>query len=227
MSIVSLHHAITIVLWFLKLNDAKYSDVEAFDRFIVDFTIGSGQATRWTGLCNPFKLQIGYKDRKSIDQHLIYYTSSTLDSKLEVTGHVTVTLFVTVSHPDVTIFLYVSDVDQNDHVQYVTEGQLRLVHRRISGKTKYGTPWRSFEAKDGSLMEADPLHKQIPQKIEMELLPISYVFKPGHKIRLSIAGADADQFTKIPSTLREERVSFQVYRGRDYKTFVELPVAEK
>ncbi|MEQ8802982.1 MAG: CocE/NonD family hydrolase C-terminal non-catalytic domain-containing protein, partial [Haliea sp.] len=46
--------------------------------------------------------------------------------------------------------------------------------------------------------EPMPLGQAVP--IEVGLLPVAYRFAAGHRIRLSIAGADADNFGEVAQT---------------------------
>jgi hypothetical protein len=53
---------------------------------------------------------------------------------VEITGHPVVTLYVTSTAKDGAFYVYLEDVDENGKVTYVTEGQLRPLHRKVSNE---------------------------------------------------------------------------------------------
>ena len=67
-----------------------------------------------------------YPDRSQQDARLLTYTSAALDRAIEVTGHPVVSLFISSTADDGTVFVYLEDVDSRGRVAYVTEGQLRI-----------------------------------------------------------------------------------------------------
>jgi hypothetical protein len=91
-----------------------------------------------------------------------------------------VSLAVRCDQADGALFAYLEDVDPRGRVAYVSEGWLRAVHRR--------TP-RTFRRAD-----AAPLVPGERALLVFELLPLSHEFRAGHRIRLALAGADADAF---------------------------------
>jgi len=115
---------------------------------------------------------------------------------------------------DGRLFAYLEDVAPDGRVAYVTEGQLRALHRRLSrDRAPLGVPARSFRRED-----AQPLPAGEIGEIVFDLLPISWRFERGHRVRLALAGADADHFVASrPSTLR-------VHRSRRHPSYLELPM---
>ena len=69
---------------------------------------------------------------------------------------------------------------------------LRAIHRKLSDKEppyKMAVPYRTFKKEDAMhLVPGDVA------ELKFDLLPVSYLFKQGHKIRIAIAGADKDNF---------------------------------
>ena len=53
-------------------------------------------------------------------------------------------------------------------------------------------------------------------------MPTSYVFPAGHRVRLALAGADADRFARIPE---EGPVHWRVQRSALHPSSLLLPVA--
>ena len=56
------------------------------------------------------------------------FTTAPLDGALEIAGHPMVSLWLVSSEPG-AVFLYLSEVEADGAVCYVTEGVLRAIHR--------------------------------------------------------------------------------------------------
>jgi predicted acyl esterase len=100
----------------------------------------------------------------------------------------------------------------------VTEGQVRLIHRRLSTSPLAGdpVPFRTYRRVDGQ-----PLVPGEVTEIVFDLLPTSFVFRRGHAIRLAIAGVDAGHF-EMP--LETSPLVYGVHRDRLHPSGIELPV---
>jgi putative CocE/NonD family hydrolase len=126
---------------------------------------------------------------------LLVYTSAPLQSDLEITGHPMVTLELSSTEADGAVFVYLEDVAPSGDVYYVTDGQLRLLTRRVGTAPPpyvFPAPYRTFETSDTASMQPGKV-----EAITLDLYPISYLIRSGHSIRVSIAGADVDQFVQI------------------------------
>lgn len=199
-------------------SDSPESDSGA-DEYVVDETATTGKQSRWqsqVGLGG----HVRYPDRNAQDAKLLTYTSAPLARPLEVTGHPIVTLFVTSTASDGTFFVYLEDVDPRGHVSYVTEGQLRAIHRRLSDSPppyRQTVPYRTFRRSDARPLVADEI-----AELTFDLLPTSYLFRPGHRIRVAIAGADAHHFAILPGG----PPTVAVHRSRLHASRLDLPVME-
>ncbi len=128
-------------------------------------------------------------------------------------------LYVSSTHDDGAFFVYLEDVGPDGRVRYITEGQLRALHRKVSDeKPPYVIhgPYHSFLRKDGM-----PLVPGEVARLAFELMPTSVVFQAGHRIRIAIAGADKDTFRRIPE---EGSATIRVHRSPDYPSRIILPV---
>jgi hypothetical protein len=179
------------------------------DRYRVDLAAGTGPRSRWRSLMGE-RGPIEYPDRRERDALLLVYDGPPLERALEVTGHPRLVLWLAVDADDTDVFAYLEDVAPGGRVDYVTEGQLRALHRALGPA---GT--RSFER--GA---ARPLPPGEVSELSFELLPTSYRFEAGHRVRLALAGADADHFALRPGPPPEWRVQ----RGTRWPSRLELPV---
>jgi predicted acyl esterase len=60
-----------------------------------------------------------------------------------------------------------------------------------------------------------------PARVSFRIHPISAVVKSGHRLRLSIAGADSAAFDRVPS---EGTPTLTIHRGPRDSSVLELPV---
>ena len=165
------------------------------DAYKADFSIGTGPKTRY-GRLAAFDVRDYYTDWHGRDARMLVYTSDKLDSDTELTGHPIVTLHVAADQADAALHVYLEDVDREGRVWYVTEGMLRALHRKESEAPRHHKvvgPFRSFARRDAS-----PLVPGQPAVLRFGLLPTSWRFKAGHRIRVAIAAADKDNYGQVP-----------------------------
>ncbi len=208
--------------WYFGPDGALSSDppaVEAAaDVYTVDYTATTGTHNRW--YTNGGGGDVIYPDRAEEDRKLLTYTSDPMQSDVEVTGHPVVTLHLASSEPDGAFIVYLEDVAPDGRVTYITEGQLRGVMRRVTDDPplyrKYG-PHRS-ETRDDAL----PLVPGELAEIRFDLWATSVLIRRGHRIRVAIAGADADTFLRYP---RDGAVpEWTVHRDETRASRIELPM---
>ncbi|MDA0738882.1 MAG: CocE/NonD family hydrolase [Nitrospirae bacterium] len=199
------------------LQETPLAEEQANDMYNVDPTAGTGSESRWHTLVG-LPINNPYPDRLEQDQKLLVYTSAPFTKDWEVTGHPSLTLHLATTGADATIFAYLEDVNAKGKVMYVTEGMLRGIHRKLNSKpSPYpdAIPYRSYRSADSLPM--------IPDKITtltFNLLPTSYLFKKGHRIRLALAGTDRDHF-KI---LTGPPPTFRIFRNGNTSSHLTLPI---
>jgi putative CocE/NonD family hydrolase len=155
------------------------------DTLRVDTTATLGPGTRWANTYGGAK---GYPDLAANDAKGLTYTTEPLAAPVEVIGHPVVHLWVTSSAHDVDAFVYLEDVAPDGRSTYVTEGVLRASHRRLSAPPyrNFALPWTRSHAVD-----VRPL-PTAPTELSFDLLPTAKRFRAGHRIRVTIQGADRD-----------------------------------
>lgn len=190
---------------------------EGADSYVVDLEATTGLTNRWRtqdGVTRVF-----YGDRAEADGRLLTYTSAPLTDDVEITGHPVVTLYVASTATDGAFYVYLEDVDENGRVIYVTEGQLRALHRRVTSRRPplaLFVPHHSFLRED-----AVPLVPGEVAELRFGLLPTSCRIRRGHRLRVAIACHDKGTFAKIPD---EGVPEIAVQRNRGYPSQIELPV---
>ncbi|MCP5101749.1 MAG: CocE/NonD family hydrolase [bacterium] len=196
----------------------RYPSLSGTDLYTVDYTTTTGYPTRWTNAWEGPGAPFGYPDMTFNDEKGLTYTSAPLNHALRITGHPTAHLWVSSSASDGDFFVYLEDVDENGYSQYITEGVLRASHRKRSEAPfdNMRLPWhRSFEE------DIVPLEENEPVKLVFDLLPTSWVFTPGKRIRVTITCAD-DGNTYTPQFSPSPMVT--VYRKILRSSHIRLPV---
>lgn len=185
----------------------------------VDPSATSGPASRWASLVRVpgTGLATGYGDRAAQSAGLASFTSPALQQALELAGHPQLKLSLESSEPDGALIAYLEDVAPDGTVRYVTEGVLRLGSRAADPSPRYEDygPVRSHLRAD-----FEPMPIGEPVLIELGLLPVAYRFGAGHRIRLSLAGADADNF----GALAEKTPVYRIHWGPERPSSLVLPL---
>jgi putative CocE/NonD family hydrolase len=177
-----------------------------YDSYRVNFaaTSLSDGANRWNyGISRstrPLSLDADAHRRQA-------YASDILARDTEVTGHPVLELVLSSNMPEGDVFAYLEDVAPDGTSLLVSEGQLRANYARlrpISGMVSSGhrpltvlpdLPWQGFDAAD---YVARPFADGAEVRVKFDLMPVSWIFRAGHRIRMSLAGADAGSFAVHP-----------------------------
>lgn len=189
---------------------------EGVDEHRLAVDVGTGRRSRWRSLLGLLP-PTGYGDRGPVGRRLLVYRGARLERSLEVTGHPVVSLHARVDGDDAYLFAYLEDEHPDGRVDYVTEGHLRALHRRVS-EAPHGHvgPYHSFRRAD-----AAPLDPEVDAELRFALLPVSWRYRAGHRVRLAIAGSDVDHFRSLGRA-----PTIAVRRGGSRGSRLELPVVE-
>jgi putative CocE/NonD family hydrolase len=153
------------------------------------------------------------------DDKGVTFTSTALAADMELTGHPIADLWLSSSVEDGPVFAYLEDIAPDGAITMVTEGRLQARHRKLS-KPQFAVPanipWHSFNKADVQML--------VPGKAErfqFDLWPVSYIFKSGHRYRLTITGADPRE--KLRNT-HDPAPTWTVYFDRAHASRLVLPV---
>lgn len=183
----------------------------------VRFTTGTGLNTRFERL-GALAVTDFYSDWDGRENRMLAFNSDPFDADVELTGHATVQLHLSTSEHDASVFVYLSEVDAAGRSWYITEGVLRLLHRATAESPPgYRTTWpfRTFHRADARHMQPGA-----PETLTFALLPVSWKLQRGSRLRVSIAGADADHFAQVPHG-RPPRLD--VTLGGANASFIDVP----
>lgn len=177
------------------LTAAKPAQAEAFDTFVVDYTATSGTKTRFHDSTGGGPLN--YPDLSFNDSKGLTYTTEPLEKDLVVLGNVIVTLHAKSTAPDGEFSLYLEDVDASGYSRFLADGYIRALNRTL-GQAFYdnlGLPWPTDARADAEKLP--PLSAGMTE-IRFALESVGARLKAGHRLRITIQGADADGTLTVP-----------------------------
>ncbi|MCP4643771.1 MAG: CocE/NonD family hydrolase [bacterium] len=179
------------------------------DDYTADFThdssYGSNDGNRWKGIGmeSPDTVPI----RTDKNEQCLVYTSPPMAEDMEVTGHPVIRLSVASTEDSGDFFVFLEDVGETGGSILVSEGGLRAdFHglrdndRMIHGGSKGievlpDLPWHGYEEDDH--VDA-PFADGAVIELVIDFAPTSWVFRKGHRVRVSIACADYPTFVLHP-----------------------------
>jgi putative CocE/NonD family hydrolase len=211
----------TMERWYLAdgrtLSRAPPRSLEGADRYAVDFTATSGTSNRWyTQLGGS---DVVYDERAAQLSKTLSYRSEPLAGALEITGHAVVTLRIRSTHTEGALYAYLDAEAPDGRIVYITDGQLRALHRKVSDAEppyRIWVPYHTFQRAD-----ALPMTSGAVEEVSFGLLPTSALIPAGYRLRVSIAGADSDNFTRYPA---EGDPVLTVERNAVHVSWIDLPV---
>lgn len=210
--------------WYLGESNALSANgpraASGEDRYTINFEATTGEKNRWHTQNGGGP--VVYPDRAQEDKKLLTYTSAPLVADTEITGYPIVDLFITSTHTDGAFFVYLEDLDEKGVVTYLTEGEFRALHRKISADLPPGkilVPYHTFKKKD-----VLPLVPGVTAELKFGLQPTSVLIKKGHRLRIAIAGYDKNTFARIPA---EGTPTITVARNKQYASSIELPLVSR
>jgi putative CocE/NonD family hydrolase len=209
--------------WYLfedyTLTREKPENSSGEDSYEINFRTTTGRNNRWWALLG---LPITYENRAKVDEKLLCYSSQPFEEDTEITGQIVMCLYLTSTHEDGAIFAYFEDIDENGKVTYITDGEFRLIHRKILSEDppyKILIPYHSYKKEDSA-----PLIPGEIAEIKFGLHVTSVLIKKGHRIKIAIAGADKDTFLRYPS---EGKPTIIILRSNTHSSYIDIPTIKK
>ena len=208
------------------LVDARPADEER-DDYTVDYSSRVGAFSRWmNGYGAKREEPAGstyFDERTAEDEKALTYTSEPLGKNLTLVGYPTAHLRVTSSHSDGDFIIYLEEIDKSGRAHYVTEGVLRASHRVTSE-----APFDNFDLPFHRSYAEDLLPMEPGEATELvfDLMGTAIVLDAGHRIRITVTGADARNFESHPDPLGEDVPDIQVLTGGKSGSYVELPIIQ-
>lgn len=202
--------------WYLHRNQSLELTVqqeETQSSYAVDYAHSTGSNNRWQQ-----QGEIVYENRQSAP--VLSYRSAPLAEDTRFTGSARASVQLSSTHEDGAIYVYLESESPEGFVHYISEGMLRFEHRAHNPNPSLVYPMqpaRSFRKADARPMKA--LERTL---IEIPLLPTSVLIPRGHRLRVSFAGHDHENFQRLPQS-GQPTLSF--FEGGAQPAFIALPRA--
>lgn len=188
--------------------------------FQVSFDWTTGRKTRYERL-GAANIEDYYADWAVHEARLPHFDSAPLSAPMPIAGHVVAHLTVASSQPDAALYAYLSEVEADGTVRYITEGLLRASHRKSEPcPPAYRTTWpyRAHRRAD-----AERLVPGQAVTLAFALLPVAWTLAAGSKLRVSLAGGDRGHFPQVPHG-RPPVLTFTL--GGMHGCYLDVPVAD-
>ncbi|MFN8529125.1 MAG: CocE/NonD family hydrolase [Anaerolineae bacterium] len=201
-----------------QLTQTAPTESTGADTYTVDFTTTTGTHNRWY-------TQIGgdiyYENLGAAN--VLTYTSEPLTTPVEITGAAEVAVQLSSTAEDGALYVYLEDVAPDGTVTYITEGELRLSLRQpyAEGEAPYQVPWTMTNPFRAAY---EPLVPGQTTAIRLHLYNTSALIQAGHRLRIALAGADADTFRRYPA---EGAPALTIERNAAALSYVDLPMLER
>ena len=172
--------------------------------YVVDYDATTGPQTRTTYLWNSTKMDYGDMSRRL--GQCLSFTTPPLQEPLELTGAPTLILAVTASAAKAAVFATLEDVEPGGASRYLTEGVLNLEYRREMPRPpgQFGTTSHPVFTTD-----KEPVTPGERMQIRLDMLALACAIPAGHRLRLTLAGADRDNYY-IPAQSPPVALTFEL-----------------
>lgn len=186
----------------------------------IDYAAGTGGGSRWNSQTPTYRYDkyTRYPDRASQTAKNIIFDSPALNRKMHLLGHAQVKLRVRYEQPEGQVFVYLDEIAPDGTVRYITEGMMKVGFQR---EQQY---IYDYPAPVGFMKKNyQPFNSGEWVDVEVHMLPISYEIPEGHRLRVSIAGVDAEHF-EMPE-LKSPTMDLQI--GGNKPANIILPLCKK
>ncbi|HVH59488.1 MAG TPA: CocE/NonD family hydrolase, partial [Candidatus Sulfotelmatobacter sp.] len=164
--------------------------------------------------CQALPTGIGPQDQRPAEERhdVLVYTTAPFPKDTEVTGPVSLDLYVSTSAVDTDFTGKLVDVWPDGFAENLTEGILRLRYRNSQEKPELANPGETY-------------------RIAVDLWATSNVFLAGHKLRLEVSSSNFPRFDRNLNTgegqaraTRMIKATNMVYHDKAHPSAVILPV---
>lgn len=147
------------------------------------------------------------------------WTTAPLAADARMLGYPIARMRVAIDRKDAILFAYVEDVAPDGKATVIAHGRLAASHRKLSAP-----PYKRLDLPYHSGLRADvaPMTAGVPATLAFSLSPRAYTFKAGHRIRVTLTGADPRQ-RNLAELRTDPAPEFRVLAGNAAGSRVDLP----
>lgn len=171
------------------------SKMSGKDNLKFNYRTTTGESSRWASLLHVDCNNVDYKASEEQDDLSLIYATPPFEEDFEITGSPVISLYVKSNITDIQLFVYLGDVFATGNMVYITEGLFRTIHKRVNNlQSLYEVPYptHTFLKKEASFLS--PIQESL---VTFDLLPVSYLIKKSHSLRIRITGSDKGNFEII------------------------------
>jgi uncharacterized protein len=178
----------------------------------------------WDGNYN-FGARVWDKDMTHCtDAQGLTYTSKILESDIEITGQPLTHLWIQSPVQDGTFFAFLEEVDTQGNSHFVTDGMLKASHRAVTPEY----PWSEIGIPHHRSNQRDIIGlTNEPTELIFDLCAISYIFRKGNRIRLTITCSNKPTYAVPDCQISDPPPTIKIFRDANHPSCVTLPVLTK
>lgn len=157
---------------------------------------------------------------KPLDAFGPTWTSAPLAAPARMEGYPVARIRAAIDRPDAILFAYVEDVAPDGAATVIAHGRLAASHRKLST-----APYDKLDLPYHSGLKADvaPMTPGTPETLAFSLSPRAYTFASGHRIRVTLTGADPRQ-RNLAELRTDPAPEFTILSGGANGSRVDLPL---
>ena len=189
-----------------------------FDRLTVDYRASAGAGTRCWYHAAPF---LDYSPVAENNGRGLTYTSAPFPEDLELGGHPELILYLASTAEVGIVVAYLEEVDENGNGRLLTEVVQNLEYRDIQSSCPIEMKslcYRSYHSSTRRKVTPGEVFE-----LRADMLPVSCVIRSGRRLRLSIHGADRDNYYTIETS---PPPVLSIWRDAEHPSRLSLPVVK-
>ena len=198
-----------------ELASRRTSERATID-YDVDHEVSLGELSRHSYYVDD--LYINTPDLNARSERCLSFTSAPLAEDIEITGWPALELEIATNSDRGAVVATLEQIATDGSAAYLSEGFINFAHRRASDDPggHEGPVWHSWSKGDLA-----PVVAGEPMDVHFELYPVSCIVRAGERLRLTLAGADADNLV-VPTEGDEATLSLTL--GGERGARLRLPV---
>lgn len=154
---------------------------------------------------------------------VVSYETAALQDTMVVAGPVMFSLYASMAGTDADFFVSVSDVFPDGRVSYVQRGMLKASHRRVDPLRSYYDQGRVVQPYRPHT-NPQPVQPAEVIRYDIELFPLAYIFRPGHRILIQVSTPPAVDGLWGYTPTHHQPAAVTILHDADHPSHLLLPV---
>jgi putative CocE/NonD family hydrolase len=157
----------------------------------------------------------------------LHYASAPLTENFTIAGPIMMDLYASLASTDADFYVSISDLLPDGRVSFLQRGLLKASHRAVD-------PIRSYYAADGETLvqpyrphtNPQPVMPGAITKYQIEIFPLGYIFRPGHRILIQIHTPPILEKIWGYTPTHHQPAAVTVYHDAAHPSSIQWPVVE-